>query len=101
MSRLRCSCYSACCSSPRASAGSRSACEPRRAARIEGHRTMETEMSWQTPDGDPPPGSAAQPPDAAPAPEPDAETARVPVAETPEPEPPPPAASNEPPPAAG
>jgi uncharacterized RDD family membrane protein YckC len=39
-------------------------------------------MSWQTPDGDPPPDSAAQPPDAA-APEPDAETARFPVAETP------------------
>jgi uncharacterized RDD family membrane protein YckC len=38
-------------------------------------------MSWQTPDGDPPPEPAAQPPDAAP--EPDAETARVPVAETP------------------
>ena len=55
-------------------------------------------MSWQTPDGDPPPESAAQPPDAAP--EPDAETARVPVAETPEP-PVPPATSEEPPPAAG
>lgn len=41
-------------------------------------------MSWQTPDGDPPPESAAQPPDAA-APEPDAETARFPVAETPPP----------------
>ncbi len=39
-------------------------------------------MSWQTPDGDPPPDSAVQPPDAA-APEPDAETARFPVAETP------------------
>lgn len=38
-------------------------------------------MSWQTPDGDPPPEPATQPPDAAP--EPDAETARVPVAETP------------------
>jgi uncharacterized RDD family membrane protein YckC len=43
-------------------------------------------MSWQTPDGDPPPESAAQPPDAA-AHEPDAETARFPVAETPPPEP--------------
>jgi len=43
-------------------------------------------MSWQTPDGDPPPESAAQPPDAAP-PEPDAETARFPVAETPPSEP--------------
>jgi uncharacterized RDD family membrane protein YckC len=43
-------------------------------------------MSWQTPDGDPPPESAAQPPDAA-APEPDAETARFPVAETPPSEP--------------
>ncbi len=43
-------------------------------------------MSWQTPDGDPPPDSAAQPPDAA-APEPDAETARFPVAETPPTEP--------------
>jgi uncharacterized RDD family membrane protein YckC len=42
-------------------------------------------MSWQTPDGDPPPEPAAQPPDAAP--EPDAETARFPVAETPAPEP--------------
>ena len=39
-------------------------------------------MSWQTPDGDPPPEPAAPRPDAAP--EPDAETARVPVAETPE-----------------
>jgi uncharacterized RDD family membrane protein YckC len=48
-------------------------------------------MSWQTPDGDPPPDSAAQPPDAA-APEPDAETARFPVAETPP-------AATEPPPA--
>ncbi len=46
-------------------------------------------MSWQTPDGDPPPEPAAQPPDAAPALEPDAETARVPVAETPETELPP------------
>jgi uncharacterized RDD family membrane protein YckC len=46
-------------------------------------------MSWQTPDGDPPPESAAQPPDAA-APEPDAETARFPVAETPPSETPPP-----------
>jgi uncharacterized RDD family membrane protein YckC len=46
-------------------------------------------MSWQTPDGDPPPESAAQPPDAA-APEPDAETARFPVAETPSSEPAPP-----------
>jgi uncharacterized RDD family membrane protein YckC len=45
-------------------------------------------MSWQTPDGDPPPESAAQPPDAA-APEPDAETARFPVAETPPAETPP------------
>ena len=43
-------------------------------------------MSWQTPDGDPPPGSAAQPPEPA-APEPDAETARVPVADTPPSEP--------------
>jgi uncharacterized RDD family membrane protein YckC len=43
-------------------------------------------MSWQTPDGDPPPDSAAQPPDAA-ASEPDAETARFPVAETPSSEP--------------
>ena len=49
-------------------------------------------MSWQTPDGDPPPNSPAQPPDAA-APEPDAETARFPVAETPPPEPTPPAAT--------
>jgi uncharacterized RDD family membrane protein YckC len=58
-------------------------------------------MSWQTPDGDPPPDSAAQPRDAA-APEPDAETARFPVAETPptEPEPAPPASTDpEPPPA--
>ena len=46
-------------------------------------------MSWQTPDGDPPPESPAQPPDAA-AHEPDAETARVPVSETPPPEPAPP-----------
>ena len=44
-------------------------------------------MSWQTPDGDPPPEPAAQSSDAAP--EPDAETARVPVAETPETEVPP------------
>ncbi len=43
-------------------------------------------MSWQTPDGDPPPESAAPPPDAA-TPEPDAETARFPVAETPHSEP--------------
>ena len=64
------------CSSPKVWAGSRSACEPRRAARIEGHRTRETEMSWQTPDKEPPPEPAAQPPDAAPAPEPEAETAR-------------------------
>jgi uncharacterized RDD family membrane protein YckC len=42
-------------------------------------------MSWQTPDGDPPPEPAAQPPTAAP--EPDAETARFPVAETPASEP--------------
>jgi uncharacterized RDD family membrane protein YckC len=55
-------------------------------------------MSWQTPDGDPPPDTAAQPPDAAP--EPDAETVRVPVVETTEPETPP-AASDEPPPPAG
>lgn len=47
-------------------------------------------MSWQTPDGDPPPDSAAQPPNAA-APGPDAETARFPVAETPAAEPMPPA----------
>jgi uncharacterized RDD family membrane protein YckC len=47
-------------------------------------------MSWQTPDGDPPPDPAAQPPDPA-APEPDAETARFPVAETPPSEPAPPA----------
>ena len=55
-------------------------------------------MSWQTPDGDPPPESAAQPPDAA-APEPDAETARFPVAETPPSEPAPssePASPSEP-----
>ncbi len=58
-------------------------------------------MSWQTPDGDPPPEPAAQPPDAAP--EPDAETARVPVAETPKTSQPetPPAASEEPQPPAG
>jgi uncharacterized RDD family membrane protein YckC len=58
-------------------------------------------MSWQTPDGDPPPEPVAQPPDAAP--EPDAETARVPVAETPEtPGPEAPATSPDaPPPAAG
>jgi uncharacterized RDD family membrane protein YckC len=49
------------------------------------------EMSWQTPDGDPPPDSAAQPPDAT-APEPDAETARFPVAETPRADQVPPAA---------
>jgi uncharacterized RDD family membrane protein YckC len=55
-------------------------------------------MSWQTPDGDPPPEPAAQPPNAA-APEPDAETARVPVAETPEPETAP--ATSDVPPAAG
>ena len=48
-------------------------------------------MSWQTPDGDPPPDSAAQQPDAA-APEPDAETARFPVAETPSSDPGPPVA---------
>lgn len=35
-------------------------------------------MSWQSPDGDPPPASATPPPDAA-VPEPDAETARVPL----------------------
>ena len=58
----------------------------RRPATIAAHHTRETEMSWQTPDGDPPPNSAAQPPDAA-APEPDAETARFPVAETPRPSP--------------
>jgi uncharacterized RDD family membrane protein YckC len=57
-------------------------------------------MSWQTPDGDPPPEPAAPPPDAAPASEPDAETARVPVAATPEAEVPP-ATSIEPPPGAG
>ncbi len=51
-------------------------------------------MSWQTPDGDPPPDTAAQPPDAAA--EPDAETARVPVVETTEPEAPLPT-SDEPP----
>jgi len=59
-------------------------------------------MSWQTPDGDPPPESAGQPPDAA-APTPDAETARFPVAKTPpsEPAPPEPAPPLEPaPPAA-
>ena len=56
-------------------------------------------MSWQTPDGDPPPESAAQPPDAA-APEPDAETARFPVAETPPTEPAPPAATEPEPPTA-
>lgn len=55
-------------------------------------------MSWQTPDGDPPPEPAAEPPDAAR--EPDAETARVPVAETPEPDVHP-ATSEEPPPPAG
>lgn len=67
-------------------------------------------MSWQTPDGDPPPDSAAQPPDPA-APQPDAETARFPVAETPQtepaplepapPEPAPPAPPLEPEPPAG
>jgi uncharacterized RDD family membrane protein YckC len=52
-------------------------------------------MSWQTPDGDPPPDSAARPPDAA-ASEPDAETARFPVAETPQSDPSPPPTSSEP-----
>lgn len=63
-------------------------------------------MSWQTPDGDPPPESAAQPPEPA-AHEPDAETARFPVAEKPPTEPPassesaPPAQPMEPEPPAG
>jgi uncharacterized RDD family membrane protein YckC len=52
-------------------------------------------MTWQTPDGDPPPEPGTPPPDPV-APEPDAETARVPVPETPPEDPVPPAHPQEP-----